>query len=227
MGKRGSLLVLLCLALGCANAQSPAQPDADGVYSSGAGLALPRITQAAPAQIPNDDSPRNVRHVCVFETVIAADGTPGTFRLVSAPSALDEPALDAVQKSRFEPGGYGKRPVPVRIAVFVPFGGTTQVPILLHDLQAQKRVTIPHVKNHVDAEFSEEARSKHINSTVIIRLTVTENGDPTDIRVVRAAGYGLDEKALEAARQYKFKPAMIDGIASSFPINVTVNFHIG
>jgi protein TonB len=37
---------------------------------------------------------------------------------------------------------------------------------------------------------------------------------------------GLDEKALEAVRQYKFKPAMYQGHAVAVEIQVEVNFHI-
>jgi TonB family protein len=213
--------------MGCANAQFVTQRDADGVYSTGAGVTLPRITQAASAGIPSADSLHDARHVCVIETVVSADGTPGMFRVLSPPSAFDQSAIDAVRKSQFEPGVHRRKPVPVRIPVFVPFGGKSAIPVLLEDLKAQKRATVPRLTNNVDAEYSEEARSKQIDGTVFIQLTVTEDGNPTDIRVVGPAGYGLDEKALEAVRKYKFKPAMIDGIPSTFPINVGVSFHIG
>jgi TonB family protein len=62
-----------------------------------------------------------------------------------------------------------------------------------------------------ELEYSEEGRKKRIEGSVTLSLVVTPEGDPTDIRVVKGLGYGLDEKAMETAAQYKFKPAMREG----------------
>ncbi|HUH63665.1 MAG TPA: energy transducer TonB [Terracidiphilus sp.] len=225
MRKCGLLWVLLFLTAMSVYAQPPGERDADGVYSVGSGVTSPKIIQAVPAEIPIDDRLHATRHVCVIETVIAADGTPGAFRVISALSPLDDSAIDAVRKSKFQPGTHLEGMVPVRIEVYVPFGGKSTAPALWDDLVAEKRATYPVPTNHVQAEFSKEARRKRKTGTVWIRLTVTENGEPADVRVVAPAGYGLDEKALEAVRKYRFKPFMVDGIPSSDPITISVNFH--
>ena len=46
------------------------------------------------------------------------------------------------------------------------------------------------------------------------------------MRVIRGIGLGLDEKAVEAVRQYKFKPAMKNGQPVTVEMNVEVNFQI-
>ncbi len=46
------------------------------------------------------------------------------------------------------------------------------------------------------------------------------------MRVLRGIGMGLDEKAIEAVRQYKFKPAMENGHAVRVEMNIEVNFQI-
>ena len=78
-----------------------------------------------------------------------------------------------------------------------------------------------------DAEFSDEARRAKYQGVVLISLIVDAQGNPQNPRVVRALGMGLDEKALEAVRRYKFKPAMKDG-KTPVPvmINVEVNFRL-
>jgi len=75
----------------------------------------------------------------------------------------------------------------------------------------------------VDAEFSDEARRAKYQGIVIISIIVDRNGVPQNPRVVRPLGMGLDEKALEAIKQYRFKPAMKDG---KTPVPVMINVEI-
>jgi len=77
-----------------------------------------------------------------------------------------------------------------------------------------------------DPEFSEEARKKKVSGTVILRFVVTSKGEVTDIRVTNSVGSGLDEKAMEAVRSWKFRPATKDGQPVSARIAVEVDFKL-
>jgi TonB family protein len=81
--------------------------------------------------------------------------------------------------------------------------------------------------NAPEAEFSDEARRAKYQGEVMISLIVDAQGNPQNPRVVRPLGMGLDEKALEAVRKYKFKPALKDG-RTAVPVMVTiaVNFRL-
>jgi TonB family protein len=46
------------------------------------------------------------------------------------------------------------------------------------------------------------------------------------MKVVRPLGMGLDQKALDAVKQWKFEPAMKDGKPVAVQINVEVNFRL-
>jgi protein TonB len=87
-------------------------------------------------------------------------------------------------------------------------------------------VTKPVVLFAPEPEFSEEARKAKFSGNVEVYLWVDENGAPSHIRVVRGVGMGLDEKAIEAVRQYKFKPAMKDGKPVKVDLYIDVNFQI-
>jgi TonB family protein len=89
------------------------------------------------------------------------------------------------------------------------------------------RVSAPVALNSVEAEFSDEARRAKYQGVCLISLIVDAQGNPQNPRVVRALGMGLDEKALEAVRKYKFKPAMRDG-KTPVPVMITVevNFRL-
>ncbi len=69
-------------------------------------------------------------------------------------------------------------------------------------------VSAPQLIYQVDADFSEEARKAKFSGNVVVNLWVDQNGMPSHVHVVRGVGMGLDEKAVEAVKQYKFKPAM-------------------
>ncbi len=83
------------------------------------------------------------------------------------------------------------------------------------------RISAPVVLHSVMAEYSDEARRANYQGVCLISLIVDAQGNPQNIRVVRALGMGLDAKAIEAIRQYKFKPAMKDG-TTPVPVQITI-----
>ncbi len=87
-------------------------------------------------------------------------------------------------------------------------------------------VSAPVVLFAPEPEFSEEARKAKVAGNVLVYLQVDASGHPTHVHVLRGIGLGLDEKAVEAVRQYKFKPAMENGHAVPVEMNVEVNFQI-
>jgi periplasmic protein TonB len=87
-------------------------------------------------------------------------------------------------------------------------------------------VSAPKALYAPDPEYSEEARKAKYQGTVVLWLVVDANGRPQQIRVQRALGMGLDEKAIEAVRLWKFDPARKDGQAVPVMINVEVNFRL-
>jgi len=87
-------------------------------------------------------------------------------------------------------------------------------------------VSPPQVLFAPEPEFSEEARKAKVAGVVTVYLQVDTNGRPTHVSVVRGIGLGLDEKAIEAVRQYKFKPAMENGKPVVVEMHVEVNFQI-
>ena len=87
-------------------------------------------------------------------------------------------------------------------------------------------VSMPVVIYQVEPEFSEEARKAKFSGKVTVYLWVGADGKPSHVQVVQGVGMGLDEKAVEAVRQYRFKPAMKDGKPVQVDLYVDVNFQI-
>jgi protein TonB len=78
----------------------------------------------------------------------------------------------------------------------------------------------------VEPEFSEEARKAKVAGNVLVNLWVGTDGLPSHVHVLRGVGMGLDEKAVEAVKQYRFKPAMENGKPVLVELNIEVNFQI-
>jgi TonB family protein len=87
-------------------------------------------------------------------------------------------------------------------------------------------VSAPRVVLQVDPEFSEEARKAKYQGVCTLMLVVDARGNPTNIRVANSLGMGLDEKAIEAAKKWRFEPAMKDGHPVAVEIALEVDFHL-
>ena len=105
----------------------------------------------------------------------------------------------------------GRARVAATVAGLYHVGGGVSPPVLIYS---------------VDAEFSDEARRAKYQGVSVVSLIVDAHGLPQRIRVVRKLGMGLDEKAVEAVKQYKFKPSMYQGKPVPVEITIEVNFHI-
>jgi periplasmic protein TonB len=77
-----------------------------------------------------------------------------------------------------------------------------------------------------DPEFSEEARKAKYQGVCTLGMVVGVDGRPTNIHVLGSLGMGLDEKAIEAVKNWKFEPGMKDGHPVATMIAVEVDFHL-
>jgi len=87
-------------------------------------------------------------------------------------------------------------------------------------------VSAPRPIYQPDPEYSEEARKAKYQGTCVLWLVVGPDGKPRDIRVTHTLGLGLDEKAIDAVKTWKFEPAMKDGKPVAVQISVQVDFRL-
>jgi len=98
-------------------------------------------------------------------------------------------------------------------------------------------VSPPKLLYAVDPEYSDRARRKRVQGKVVLSLTVDPQGRPQDVRILhslsekvdkklQAAASDLDEKAVEAIKQYRFDPALLKGKPVPVETTVEVNYRI-
>jgi TonB family protein len=76
----------------------------------------------------------------------------------------------------------------------------------------------------VDPEYTPQARAAKFSGKCVVGLTVDPTGTPMNVKVIKSLGMGLDENAVKAVSQYRFSPAMHDGVAVPADIKVEVDF---
>jgi len=74
--------------------------------------------------------------------------------------------------------------------------------------------------------YTEEARRNQITGTVMLRVVFGSNGEVVQIRAVHTLPYGLTERAISAARQIKFVPAVRGGRPVSVFMQLEYNFNL-
>jgi periplasmic protein TonB len=87
-------------------------------------------------------------------------------------------------------------------------------------------VSAPRILFQPDPEYSEEARKAKYQGTVGLVVTVGPDGRVHDAHVQHALGMGLDEKAVEAVKTWKFEPAKLNGQPVAVLVAVEVNFRL-
>ncbi len=103
--------------------------------------------------------------------------------------------------------------------------------------QAGGEVTSPKLVYSVDPDITAEASKKRVQGRTKLSLVVNAEGAPQDIQVLQSAAednppkYGkiahdLDGKAVEAVKQYRFKPGTLKGKPVAVAITVEVNFQL-
>ena len=76
-------------------------------------------------------------------------------------------------------------------------------------------VTTPVLVHRTTPGYTEQARTAKYQGTVLLSVEIDPTGTPTNIKVERGLGLGLNEKAIESVKQWTFKPGQKDGTAVS------------
>lgn len=88
-------------------------------------------------------------------------------------------------------------------------------------------VTTPPVAiKMIEPEFSEDARKARLQGVVLILADIDERGIPVNIRVARPLGLGLDERAVDAVKQWRFRPGTRNGKPVKSAAYIEVNFRL-
>ena len=75
-------------------------------------------------------------------------------------------------------------------------------------------------------DYTEEARRRNVRGDVVMEIVVRRDGTVSDVRVLRGLGYGLDERAVAAVKQWTFNPATRKGVPVDVLVEVAMEFRL-
>ncbi|HMD33931.1 MAG TPA: energy transducer TonB [Vicinamibacterales bacterium] len=87
-------------------------------------------------------------------------------------------------------------------------------------------ITPPRLLREVKADYTEEARRRGLAGEVVLEIVVRSDGSIGDVRVLQGLGGGLNERAAEAVRQWRFEPAQRLGKPVDVFVEVAVEFKL-
>ncbi len=88
------------------------------------------------------------------------------------------------------------------------------------------KMTLPELLTPSEPEYTEEARRAKLQGTVGLTIVVSADGRVTSVEVTHGLGLGLDERAIETVKAWRFRPATMDGKPIPSKASVDVTFRL-
>jgi TonB family protein len=87
-------------------------------------------------------------------------------------------------------------------------------------------VKAPVVVQRVEPIYTEEARKERISGIVIVEVVIDRNGVVQKAYVLKPLPFGLDQAAIDAVKQWRFRPGTLEGVPVDVIFNLTINFKL-
>jgi TonB family protein len=87
-------------------------------------------------------------------------------------------------------------------------------------------ITAPSIVHEVKPDYTDEARRRSLSGDVVLEIVVRSDGRVGAVRVLQGLGAGLDQRAVDAVRQWRFAPARRFGTPVDVLVEVAVEFRL-
>lgn len=87
-------------------------------------------------------------------------------------------------------------------------------------------IDAPRLLREVKADYTEDARRRGLAGEVVLEIVVRSDGSVGDVKILQGLGSGLDGRAVEAVRQWRFAPAQRQGTPVDVYVEVAVEFKL-
>lgn len=210
----------------------------------GAVQAMQLVSKVQPVY-PAECKSAGIEGTVILRVVIDGEGAVKTVERVNkmVDDRLAAAAMEAVKQWKYRPTLLNGQPVEVMADIDVNFtlaeksqgteaAGAKMGRELGPGAEAKTfriggDVSAPTVIYKVEPEYSPQARAAGLQGTVLLAMEVDEDGTASNIRVIRSLGMGLDEQAVAALGEWRFRPAMHAGSPVRVTANVEINFRMG
>jgi len=203
----------------------------------------PRVISRVAPMYPTSARERNVSGAVVLDAVIGSDGIPKSLNVASAgvDPELAKAAVEAARQWRYEPSlSEVKTAITLNFATpttanlgvapaqrtdAAPADSPLSDPTLPKRIRQGGAVQQSMLIYQVPPVYPEEAKAIRLSGIVILEVIVGNDGLVNDLRVI--SGHpNLQSAAIDAVRQWRYKPTLLNGVPVEVMTTVTVNFSL-
>jgi TonB family protein len=197
---------------------------------------LPGMIVSTRPVYPPDAKAAGIQGLVSLIAAITTTGTVGNVTVVSGSQELRQSAIDAVKQWKYEPRLQNGEPVEWMATIDLNYTLPDTRPVVGPVPPADEAgagvkqfggdVAAPMIISQPSPDYTEQARKDNVQGVVLVGLVVDEHGLPQHVKLLRGLGDGLDEKAVETAKKYVFKPGTENGKPAAVYVNVEVKFEL-
>jgi len=163
----------------------------------------------------------------VVHLIVGKDGVPHHVR---GDGAFGQAPVKAVESWQFKPargkGAEVEATGQVEFACQPADGAQETPPIEAPRYRVGGSVSAPVLLSKTEPEYSDEARQAKLQGTSMLSVRISPAGKATEIHIIKRLGMGLDRKAIEAVKHWRFNPAMKGGTPVTVEATIEVNFRL-
>ena len=213
-------------------------------------VAAAHLNQKVEPDYPAKALDAGIQGDVVLDVLIGKNGKVKNIKVASGDPVLSHAAVNAVKHWRYDPWASGTETQTTITLHFVISKGPTVCPGEKNEkyafpsspfrseaadrvegeeyavFQVGPNVKPPRATYAPDPEYSDKARKAQRQGTAVMQVIVKPEGTVAQVKMERAAGYGLDQHAIDAVCQWKFTPATRDGKPVAVLIRVEVTFRL-
>jgi TonB family protein len=194
------------------------------------------ISQPVPVY-PDDAKAQHVQGVVVLRARISKEGTVNDVQVVSGPPPLIVSAIDAVRQWKYKPYLLNGEPTEVDTTININYtfgeAADSQLQAAPGSSQAGARNPLrvaPGVMegaliSRPDPVYPEKAKAAHVQGNVVLHAVISKTGIVEDLQVISGAPM-LTSSVIEAVKQWKYKPYLLNGEPMDVETTINVNFSL-
>lgn len=170
-----------------------------------------------PFDYPAEAKAKGIEGSVVLEVSIDEQGAVNDVQVISGPAELVPSAIAAVKQWKAKPYVVDGKATPLKIKLPLKFSLTNQMLELPRE-EAEHRLVKP-----VRPEYPPLARQAHSEGEVILRALIGTDGKVKEVEVVSGPPL-LRQSAIDAVKQWEYKPAEVNGQPREFQTTISVKY---
>jgi TonB family protein len=173
---------------------------------------------------PDEARKAGIEGLVVLEGTIDTEGNVSKVKVLKGENeSLNKAAAEAVKQWKYKPAILKGKPMPVNFTVTVKFSLNDKESGAPKPAESAEHPGPKPVKK-VSPTYPEEARKEGIEGTVILEATIDAEGNVAKVKVLKGEIDSLNKAAVEAIKQWKYEPVIVEGKAMPSTFTVTMKF---